>query len=495
MVRQPRSTYRFEFPGGLSLRGEVRRTITAGDGIETHRIWYGLDDLRIVAGIGRPLPASVADLIDVSAAIYIADRLAPRKSDGHSRFPGDRWHRRIHVILPLRHPERWRQSEVITLLKALLAFLTDDSWSFEFVDRSCFPRSAEAQPPYLKPPDRQAAVALHSGGLDSLLGLMNLLTDRTEDLLVPVTVITNDRVRCAADSVVQELRRSSPLATRELQPAGLRVKIFGSGRPRDDREPTQRARAMLFLATGIAAAMIAGGNLLRVCENGIGAISLPMTPDHWGARATRAMHPKTLVLMSELAARQLDQHIAIENIGLYVTKGEHARRFANEGFLAAARQTVSCDRASYMAHGEACGKCSSCILRRVALNAAGLDAAIDEHALTYRTDWFDAGASWNSEDTLHLAAMRDQVERLREATREDGDFAALDLAFPELFDVVAVAPALGLTRDEMELRLIRLYRNYVHEFDAFVARIDRPGWGRRAGVTALATDSTEAAAG
>jgi hypothetical protein len=144
---------------------------------------------------------------------------------------------------------------------------------------------------------------------------------------------------------------------------------------------------------------------------------------------------------------------------------------------------------------DACGKCTSCILRRVALAAANWDELVGGPATTYRTDWFNAAEAWSSENITHLVAMRDQVERLREVTQEAGTFAALDQAFSALFDVVILAPTFGLTEDEVAHRLLQLYRAYVREFDAFLARIDRPGWGRAAIVTELGSSAETAAAG
>lgn len=490
MADQLRPSYRFAFRSGLSTIGKVDRVNTSNNSEQVHRIGYRLDDLPLAQWAGRPIPDAVADLIDVSAAVYIADRLSPREAAADPRFPGDRWHRRIHVVLPLRHPDRWRQAAVLACLEELLGFLTDDIWSFEFTRRWSCPRGSEAHVPCLQPVDHGAATVLHSGGLDSLFGLAELAGDRCNTAIVPVTVVTNARVRDAAASVLDVIRRSA-VAAPPLLPARLRIRIGGAGRARDDREPTQRARAMLFLGAGIGAAVIAGTNQLRVCENGIGAISLPMTADHWGARATRAMHPKTLLLMSRLAGLVLDQQLGIVNTGLPFTKGELAQRL-DDRFIVAARNTVSCDRTTYVRLGEACGKCTSCLLRRVALVAADLDKVVDGRPGKYRTDWFDSSATWSSENIISLMAMRDQVERLRGATREQ-EFAALDRAFPDLFDVVTLAPSLGLTEDEVERQLLRLYTTYVREFDAFVAKIDRIGWGRRAEVTELIPAAKEAA--
>lgn len=495
MARHQVPSYRFEFRHGISSSGVVERTSPAIERGQVHRISYRLDDLPLMASLGRPIPARVADLIDVSVAIYLADRLALRKMASDSRLPADRWHRRIHVIVPVRHPDWWQRPEVIVCLQKLLSFLTDDLWSFEFVSRSSGLRQAETQARFLRPPDGEVAVALHSGGLDSLFGLADLVTNGHAMTVVPVTVVSSRRVRRTADSVTAEIRRSLTPTEPRLLPTRLHVEVMGIGRHRNDREPTQRARGILFLAIGVGVAVMAGTDRLQVCENGIGAISLPMTPDHWGAHATRAMHPKTLLLMSRLAATVLDQPILIENAGLFVTKGDLARRMDSSWFVAAARQTVSCDHTAYIGRGEACGRCTSCILRRVALTAAGLEAVVDSHAMHYRTDWFDAGAEWSSENAIHLTAMRHQVECLRVATEIDGGFAALDAAFPDLFDVVSLAPSLGFSENEVERCLLRLYGAYVREFDTFVTKIDRIGWGRRADVRALMTTFEEAATG
>jgi len=64
-----------------------------------------------------------------------------------------------------------------------------------------------------------------------------------------------------------------------------------------------------------------------------------------------------------------------------------------------------------------------------------------------------------------------------------------------LFDVVDLAHTLGLDRAEAERRLLRLYRAYVQEFDALVAKIDRPDWGRQASITELTPAAGVAAFG
>lgn len=488
-------SYRFDFRSGISTRGGVERTCAAIENGRPRFFHYWLDDLSITAVAGCPLPPMAADFLDLCAAIYIADRLSPRQPEGDVRDPFNRWHRPMHLIVPVRHPDWWSQPAIVARLQELLGFLTDDRWSFEFVARTHLLRPSESQTSLFRPPSGGITVALHSGGLDSLLGLVALAKRTSVSTIVPVTVATgNSWVRHVADSVTKELRRAHSSASPMYLPVRLRIGIHTNGRRRNDREPSQRARAMLFLVTGLVTALTAGSNRLSVCENGVGAISLPMSADHWGAHATKAMHPKTLTLMSKLASIVFDEAMFIDNIGGLSTKGE-LLLLLEDCHLTAAQLTASCDQATYLRRGEACGRCTSCLLRRVALTTGLLDQVIDGRAMKYQTDWFDREISWTRANSLHLMAMRHQVELLRNAIGDGKDFATLDAAFPDLFEVTALAPDLGLSVDDVKHRLLQLYVSHIREFDDFIARIDRQGWGRRATVTEFSIVREDAAAG
>ncbi|MGH2531661.1 MAG: hypothetical protein ACRDJW_05085 [Thermomicrobiales bacterium] len=195
MTRQSVPTYHFEFRGGLSGRGEVTRTGSLIDSGTTRLMRYWLDDFPLAASSGRMMPAAAADLIDVATAIYIADRLALREVVDDPRMPQDRWHRRLHIVVPVRDPRRWTRTEVIAYLEDLLAFLTDDAWTIEFVRRSVDARRSEIQIPLVTRHSDMPATILQSGGLDSFAGLVELLSRGESTVVTPVTVVTNHRVR------------------------------------------------------------------------------------------------------------------------------------------------------------------------------------------------------------------------------------------------------------------------------------------------------------
>jgi hypothetical protein len=243
-------------------------------------------------------------------------------------------------------------------------------------------------------------------------------------------------------------------------------------------------RGLLFLATGVATAVVAGTDRLFVCENGIGAISLPMSPDHWGSRATKAMHPSTIRAIGDLASIVQDRAFAVENLGLLSSKGQLVGQLP-ANFMEAAKQTSSCDRTVYSRSRSACGTCTSCLLRRIALTAAGQNNDID--GLThYSIDWFHPTASWLIPDQVPLIAMRYQAEALRRGLECEDGFEGIVREFHHLREVVALAPSLGVSREELEQKPCQLYCTYIREVDAFVGKIDRPGWGRKATIVDIA---------
>jgi hypothetical protein len=484
--------YRFQFIGGVANKGIVEHQLVfpkAGAPSKTH---YRLNDESIVNSLSTPLPTSIADLIDVAIAIHIADCLALREVEADIRFVQDRWHRRIHLVVPVRCLQRWSNPETSSVLAELLHYLTDDDWTVEFAQRSQPPRRSELQATLPLFGSSTTIVTPFSGGLDSLAGIVSILSSSTPDLVIPITVVTNARNFSIAHKVLSEVRRNQSAGMPSMHWARLHLGISGADGQRFNREHSQRARGLLFLASGAATTLLAHCNRLLVCENGIGAISLSMTSDHWGARTTKAMHPRTLNLFSKLISRLFEVDFGIDNLGLFATKGDLVKQLAKTPFIGAARFTASCDQATYRRRGEACGQCTSCILRRVSLLANNLEAEIDGD-LRYETDWLNPATIWKGDQSTHLIAMRMQLEQLREAA-DHWTFVELYRAFPLLLDVTALAPLLRLSEPEVERKLLALYRAYIKEFGAMIARIDRPNWGRLPDVIAFPTRHSETVA-
>lgn len=458
-------TYQFRFPDGITETGTFLRRLETSGRVSLSRFSYVLDDSSILLPFHQPVPPEVTDLIDLCAAIYLVDKVAPRSIDGDARPVNERWHRRIEVELPLRCLARWNLPSVRMAVDDLLAYVSDDAWMFRFVPRVAGPRRGELLNPLQTYGEHSARrVLLHSGGLDSLFGLIDAANLESPHDVLAISVVNNGRLANVIAQVLSGLRDTVPAYIESRQ---LKIRLLGASRRRIDRESSQRTRGLLFLAAGVTAAVLAGTDELYVTENGPGAINLPCTLDQVGARATRAMHPKTLALLADVATRVAGRPITITNTGLFSTKGELAKGLLYGDVLPIAHQTVSCDRFPYWSASKACGTCSSCLYRRIALQTIGVD---DTEADRYgERDILDPVAWRLGLDRVPLDAQRILVERLRSCLSSPEPFTALRQEFVAIDDVLAVASTVGMEERDLGSALVRLFGAQVTELDAFMA--------------------------
>ena len=420
------------------IDGELRRSgllKVADSGCRELRLGYDahLDGQAVVDRLARDLPPAAADFIEIAAMAYAADRLARRPAD-RDCLDGSGWGRRIWLQVPVRDPDRW--TAVAGRLAEFAGWLTHDHWSFEFSQlESGYGALDNAQGFLFDTVPCGASPGLFSGGLDSALGLAR---DLQASEAVAVSVHTNSRMQSVQRDLV------SRIGGRDGRCVHLQYRIWLHER---SWETSQRTRGLLFLAVGIGTAWGIGQDRLRVFENGIGAINLPYLRSQHGPQATRSMHPRTLWLAEELATAVSGRPFRIEAPFLPHTKAE-AIAAANglDAFVAAA--TVSCDtgfasRVPGISHR---GRCTSCLLRRQALIAAGRADA--DAATAYRTRTL-AG-------TEELIAMNWQLDRLRDALADPDPWRGLVSEFPAVLDVVLLTPA----------EVIRLYRAYAQEWEA-----------------------------
>ena len=406
-----------------------------------------LDGLAVVHRLARDLPPNAADFIEIAAMAYAADRLAPRPAD-RDLNDGSDWGRRIWLQVPVRDPDRW--TAVAGRLAEFAGWLTHDHWSFEFTHlESGYGALDNAQGVLFDTVPEGASPALFSGGLDSALGLAR---DLQAGEPVAVSVHTNNRMQ----AVQRNLLRSIGGGGGRCMHLQYRVSLHER-----DQETSQRTRGLLFLAVGIGTAWGIGQDRLRVFENGIGAINLPYLRSQHGPHATRSMHPRALWLAEELATAVSGRPFRIEAPFLPYTKAEAVRTVGELDALAAAT-AVSCDtgfaaRVPGVSH---CGRCTSCLLRRQALIAAGRADA--DAATAYRTAT-PAG-------TEALIAMNWQLERLRDALAYPDPWHGLVSEFPAVLDVVSLAPA----------AVTRLYRAYVQEWEAMGPDLTLPAQSKPA---------------
>jgi 7-cyano-7-deazaguanine synthase in queuosine biosynthesis len=393
-----------------------------------------LDGHAAVDRLSRELPPVAADLLEIAAMAYAADRLVSRPSE-RQWSDGSGWARQLWLEIPVRNPSLW--SSIAEQLTVLLGWLTGDDWMVDFSQLADGAGPLDTRQGFLfDTVPRSSSLALFSGGLDSALGLAHDL--RISDSVV-VSVYTNNRMKAAQRHVVRALDADASTSCVQLQ---YRISL---GEP--ERENSQRTRGLLFLATGIATAWTLGQDRLRVFENGIGAINLPYLRSQEGPQATRSMHPRTLRMAEGRASAASGRPFLIEAPHLRLTKAE-AVRAVPEIDASVIADAVSCDTAfaTRMRGPVQCGTCTSCLLRRQALIAGG---RIDADELTrYRTR--------SPADATSLVAMTWQLERLRDCLNMADPWQGIVFEFPPIIDVEHIHPA----------QLTRLYGAYVREWEA-----------------------------
>jgi 7-cyano-7-deazaguanine synthase in queuosine biosynthesis len=436
-----------------SLDGTWRRWVFNADHEQLHTAQgVTVDELRVAELLGKTPPGAVMDLIELVAAIHLVDR-AERRPRGTK--PGDSWSRRLHLILGVRESQLWSDQAIHDQLAGLLRSLTDDEWLIEFVPRVAPERPAECVQFLFQSAPGGDVVALFSGGLDSLAGLAADVREGATPLALSVE--SNSRVAKSQREVLNAF--NSGIGTSVVRaPIELHLKSTPAV------EKSQRARGFGFLALAAALAALANHDTVHVYENGIGAINLAYTSAQTGAHGTRAMHPETLARASELFSLALGHQLMIANRSQYLTKAEMCAALP-DALRPAIGLTESCDTAfAYRGTGPpSCGRCTSCLLRRQALAAAGLSDL--DPSSNYRLDAF-ASPSTTAEPPYELRAMLSQAARLNRALEDDSSssWARLVREFP---DLVRAAEALRVIPEtNPEIAVTDLLGRYVKEWDA-----------------------------
>ena len=256
----------------------------------------------------------------------------------------------------------------MALLTDTLSFLSEDEYRFEFVNLQT-PAPLDSYFDFRDPAgddERSDEVVLFSGGLDSLAGAVNdLLGQRKKVVLVSHHSSTKiaGRQRALARALEHRARdRVLHVPVRMTKRSGMTV------------EYSQRSRSFFFVALGAVMARIVGTNRIRLYENGIVSVNLPIAENVIGARATRSTHPGVIACINQLLASLFDDPIAVENPYALLTKAEVVKQIEAHGCADLISQTVSCSRVYQIETDRPhCGECTQCLGRRLAVLSAGLE--------------------------------------------------------------------------------------------------------------------------
>jgi hypothetical protein len=304
------------------------------------------------------------DLLVLAAHVQAADTRLSRDTESQ-----DGWTREIRIVVPVSDSARWNAT--IPLLRRLLNFLTGDHWTIGFRARpGGFEQVVPKKPPALIRPPFDS-LALFSGGLDSLIGAIDCLEQGQTPLLISH----------AGDGATSDAQKTLFKALKKKYPKQNfdRLRIWMDFRnwtvPGVTSEKSTRGRSFLFFAAGVFAGTgLDGAFTLRVPENGLIALNVPLDPLRLGAFSTRTTHPFYIARWNELLGI-LGLSGNIENPYWDKTKGEMAAGCANPALLAdLAPKSLSCasptkGRWLKLKTGH-CGFCLPCLIRRAALRGS-----------------------------------------------------------------------------------------------------------------------------
>jgi len=301
------------------------------------------------------------DLLVLATHIHAADTRISRSTESQ-----DGWTREIRIVAPVSEPTRWNTA--VPLLERLTNFLTGDRWTIGFRARPAgFERAVHPRPRHLIRPPFDA-LALFSGGLDSLIGAIDLLEAGRTPLLI--SHAGDGATSDAQNTLVHALKKNYP--RRSFDRLRLWMDLRNWSVKDVQVEKTTRGRSFLFFAIGVFAGTgLDGDFVLRAPENGLIALNVPLDPLRLGAYSTRTTHPFYIARWNELMG-MLGIPGRIENPYWDKTKGEMVVSCRNRDLLAnLAPQSLSCasptkGRWQGLSIGH-CGFCMPCLIRRAAL--------------------------------------------------------------------------------------------------------------------------------
>lgn len=301
-------------------------------------------------------PSVAFSLLYISAIAYTIDRSVDRYI--HSV---DGWSREFDVDINLPEFEQFHPLE--KTVNKMLSFLTGDYWNCHFVGTEQVHYCRYNNTNYF---DGITQVNLFSGGMDSLIGAIDYMTDHPEGKLFLASHYDNSMPGPLSDQ-------------RELK--GLFEKMYRGRycsidavliKPSYSEELSCRSRSLMFLSIALVVASYANCKIV-VPENGSVSLNYPLSPSRRASCSTRTTHPVFLFYYREII-KALGLTTEICNPYEKKTKGEMVQECSDKDYLLSIVEfSNSCGKRNmhqvmYDNHNAShCGHCMPCMYRKASL--------------------------------------------------------------------------------------------------------------------------------
>lgn len=418
--------------------------------------------------LGCTLPARISDLLNIASSVYLADRLALRCPPDWSNFQRRPWKRKLNLVIPVRELSFWQRPAILEHLTETLEFATEDRWNLIFKSFCTIKKPLQSTLDF-KLPDN-IFVGLFSGGLDAFAGTFDYLRKHRPDRAYLISVVTNRRMKGVLRQQINELKKELRL---DIVYVPIRIHFRERMLPDYLEEKTQRSRGFLYTLLGSILAHLSSRSKLHLFENGIGALNLPMVDSQIGTDNTRATNPITLLKISKLLSFVFDKPFEIENKALWLTKGEMCKVLIDTPLKDKVSDTVSCDGSfsRRVRRKRQCGLCTSCLLRRQSLTAAGL--ADNDFADDYQFDIFKASSIESAGRLFAYKAMQKQIHKIGTCLNAPRPWYELSLAYPSLEEIKLQLSGISHKKmPSLQKNIMRLYGAYLYEWHLFENRVN-----------------------
>ncbi len=359
------------------------------------------------------------DFLTIALAVIAADQGCLRQGSA------DGWTRQIGLCISVQSPLTWRPHAAA--LEKALGFLTGDIWTLEFQGGGPTPpQRAKRRRRGQRRPSGDV-VCLLSGGMDSLVGAIDLVDQGKAPILVSQRASgDSDRQRAFAAKIGSSLTH---------------LQLSHAAHPPGTAERSQRARSIIFLAYGLlaASALQASGAAppvqLIVPENGFISMNVPLTNLRIGTLSTRTTHPFFLGQIQAIWAA-VGLSVEIQNPYQFRTKGELLAECRRQDLLQSlASQSTSCGRFGRYGYKH-CGRCIPCLVRRAAFLKWG-----QPDGTSYEFADLKAQRDFDDVRSLAMACLRVQAEGVDR-------WAAGAISYAELGDPTPFTETVGRGIDE-----------------------------------------------
>lgn len=440
----------FDFP---DIADEFKKVSLKRNGSsKEYHFDISLNDIELEARKLQHIPSLASDLIDLGLAIYMSDWLSRRKNDDASSL--------IEIALPVRNKDLFaKQSED---LKNVLGWFTGDKWEITFQKRSAESRNVESQQVIPFKQKSNLEIALWSGGLDSLAGLYNRYNSNPETKFVLVGTGFNNKITSKQKSLLNILSNEITLLAQLVR---IPFRLSNSGNIK--RHTFMRSRGLTFMLIGAAVALCMGKKELFVYENGIGAINLPYRNSEVGLDHTRAVNPISLFKTSKFISSLLREgKFTVINPFIFTTKGEMCRLMRQKKCVSPIFESFTCD-SPHRSSPSQCGYCTSCLLRRQSLLAAGISD---------KTKYvLEEGDPTRENLKAPINAMLFQVEKIRKIV-EDNKGEEKWIRFIELYpEIERIFECINMDEkrsgNKIKESLLNMYKIYCEEWDSSASQI------------------------